>query len=666
MDSHALTNALIFILYFLAIISFLSALTKRMSFPFTASLLLIGFFTNFMLHVLHVESHITLDSNMIYFVLLPLLLFDSAMKLNFHQFHLQFKTITFMASFGLLLSVFIVGVILTYVLNLPFLIALLFGALISATDPIAVIALFKQLGAPNRLKLVAEGESMFNDATGVIAFRVVLGLVTAEYAVGIGHLAFNAGMFVYLFVASLLFGGLAGYLVAQVIAKIENDLLVETTFTIALAIGSFVLAEHLFHLSGVISATAAGLVMGNVGRTKISSSVTTFINEFWEYIGFLAISMVFFFAAFNIDIQALLENPIRLGIAVAAVLIARTVSVYVSAWLSNKLPIFKDEPNLPTSWQHILNWGGMRGVIPLVLVYAIPDSVTYKAEILNFTFATFLFTLLVNGLTVEWLIKRLNIHLPKKEEEILKEELGILKATHARAHVHDLSTEEFDPVILKDLEDSLKEQEVLHRNRLIDLAEQGKLLNSLRIQAIIVEKATVERLFNENHIHEGVFYDLDAELDLQHDALEYPEVYTGRGFERGGTLNRERAFRQTMRRLNGIAKRFPVFRFIIREREEQLIEERIALLKARLVAAEEVITYLSGLATNLKEHSEITSALQTVLHEYEEHIRTNKENIKELAEKYPEIAKNYQMRVVQSVIQHQIQHHETSKIFLRH
>ncbi|MBP9798258.1 cation:proton antiporter, partial [Candidatus Woesebacteria bacterium] len=308
MELHFLIELIIFSTLFLVGIAFLTPLTRKTSFPYTVSLLLVGFIAQFFTHGLALESHIVLSPDVIFFVLLPILLFEGAFHINFHQFRLQFKTITAFATLGLLISIFVVAFGLSYLFGLDFGAALLFGAIISSTDPIAVLALFKHLGGPKRLALLADGESMFNDATGVVAFRVISAFILANKAFTSGAIIDGIGTFIYIFIGSILMGLLLGYLTSIFIAKVENDPLVESTLTVALALGSFTFAEHYFHLSGVITTVMAGITLSHIGRTRISPNVMHFIKELWGFLGFISVSLVFFFAAYNLNLSIFSEN----------------------------------------------------------------------------------------------------------------------------------------------------------------------------------------------------------------------------------------------------------------------------------------------------------------------------------------------------------------------
>ncbi|MCA9389790.1 hypothetical protein KC571_00110, partial [candidate division WWE3 bacterium] len=281
--------------------------------------------------------------------------------------------------------------------------------------------------------------------------------------------------------------------------------------------------------------------------------------------------------------------------------------------------------------------------------------------------ATFLFSLLVNGLTIEWLMKKLGVHLPKKEDLILKEELDILRINHTREHLESLcELDEFNTSIVQSVSSTLAKEVDEHKVQLLKLAKQDEVAKSLRLQAIVIEKKTIERLFDENHISEAVFFDLDSELDLQQDALEYPEVYTGRGYKRGGVIDRDKTFRERMRSVQESMNRFPLLGSFISTKREHIIENRIAALQTRIVCSNEVIKYLKNVEECIEDRNGVFSAIQTVKGEYAEHKKNNDNKLADLTKEYPDIAATYQTKVVQSIIKHEYAHHHPSHLFMQH
>lgn len=616
--------------------------------PYTIVLLLFGLTGKELLHLLGIQVHLDLSSDITYYILLPILLFGAALHLNFHQFRLQFKTISFLATFGLLLAITIVGGLLSVWLGWDLTTGLMFGALISATDPIAVLSLFQTLGGPKRLALIADGESMLNDATAVVIFRILATIVVSGGEIT-QHTVFESIYeFSYVFFGSLIIGAIYGYIVSWILSAIENNLLVETTLTLGAGLLIFTAAEHYLHLSGVISAVVAGLFVGNLGKSRISPQVAHFVHEMWDYLGFLAVSLVFFFATFHLEIDFLVTSFPNWLWVVAAVLISRAISVYVSVWLTNHLAFFKDEPNVPVSWQHILNWGGLRGVIPLVLVFSLPDSYAYKEVIFNYTFATLLFTLFINGSTVAWLIKKLNIHLPSYSEfvqhqydEIFDLEAAIHKLKHGR--------------ILGIAAESITEQIKTWKNTIAGLHETISSLepshfhNALTMQALEIERSVYEKLMQRQEISEAVFYELDAQIDLQTDAIEYPELHS-RVIDDQGKIKTSKLFRRQLLAVRSFVAHHPHLSKLFGISKQALFVERYMTVRARLIGSDRVLRFLHTLG-KYPQNQATKSAISQIRKTYTQYHQRATDTLTDLT-KQADLG-NYEQQVLDHALEHQ-------------
>lgn len=645
-----LLDPLLFGLFFLGATALLHEITKRVGFPYVVALLLLGFGAHFLFYITDTEPHFSLSPDMIFFVLLPLLLFGAALHINIHHFKLQFKTISFLATIGLSLSVVTVGVLMAKLLGLPLGIGLLFGAIISATDPIAVLALFKTIGAPKRLSLLVDGESMFNDATSVILFRVILSVVLGTYVLSTASFVSTLGSFLYVFFGSLLVGAIFGVLGSLVIERVQNNLFVETSITVVLALASFIIPEHFWHLSGVISCVITGMVVGNLGETKVSGEVAAFLEDFWEYISIIAIAIVFFFAAFEIDFAIFNDWWLELSMVIGIVLVARAVSVYTSFLVTNYTPFFKDEPNISVSWQHVLNWGGLRGVIPLVLVFSLPDTFVYKERLLLFTLGVLLFSLFVNGTTIQWLLKKLGLHLPKKEEEIIDQELDIFELEQARQRLKELPDVSKEKEIIARIEKRITTSEKAHRKKLLALASTKELETSLVIQALRIERAISKDLFRKSVINESVYFDLQAQYDIQEDALDYPEIFAKRAITAEGMVDTKQSFRRRLRWVREWAQQFPVLSRVLNASQRQLITERYMMLKARMIGNDKVIEYLDHVAKVFGSNATAKKALTKVRARYREFRQRNMTELQSLATAYPGMVKEYSIGLVESFL----------------
>lgn len=604
MDHHVVAAFAVFAAVFLFFATIFYRTSKQFSFlPYTVILLVLGFATQYVTHALDIHMPFTLSHDAIYYILLPLLLFESAYHIDFHQFRIQFKTISFLATVGLLISVFTVAFTLSTLAGLSFNDALLFGAIISATDPIAVITLFKSLGAPKRLALLADGESMFNDATGVIMFRVVSGFVLAGGGAALqANGIFNSVLkFLYMFGGSLVLGLIIGYIFSLLLKLTKKDAIIETTLTIVLALGSFLLGELVFGVSGVITTVMAAIVVGNLEETTIAEEVRGFMHDLWAFFAFVSVSLVFFFSTFNLNLELFIGKlPVTL-IAIFAVLLARSLSVYVSVFLTNRLSFFKDEPNIPMSWQHILNWGGLRGVIPLVLVYSLPDTYEMKDWMIAFTLGSFLFTLFVNGLTIQWLLKKLGLHLPRKSEQLIDLQNQLIHLEEQADRIKTLNEDEYGKANLaarkKQIQESLNDLKA----QLIQQAGSSYFEKSLRLAGLMKERNTLEELHRQSHVSGRVYREFEVELDIQTDAVEYPITFADRAIDKDGMIRSGQSYRHRIHALRDRAAQLPFLKSLFKLTEEQVAMERIELLHVRIWTSQSVIAYFKQLDELLRD-----------------------------------------------------------------
>jgi len=275
------------ILELLLIVSIVAVVVRRLRIPYTVGLVLAGLALS-----LRPPIQLELTPELILAILLPPLLFEAAFHLNIDHLRRNVGTILLLAIPGVILTMLITGGILSFGAGLPLTAALVFGALIAATDPVSVVGIFRRIGAPKRLEVLLEGESLFNDGTAIVLFGIALG------ALGTGEFDIVQGAIDFIIVGGggVLVGLILGVLAIPLLARID-DHLVETTLTTLLAFGSYLVAEQLqvsgVHLSGVLAVVTAGLIAGNVGRREMSPTTRIAVLNFWEYVAFLANSVFF-------------------------------------------------------------------------------------------------------------------------------------------------------------------------------------------------------------------------------------------------------------------------------------------------------------------------------------------------------------------------------------
>jgi CPA1 family monovalent cation:H+ antiporter len=300
------------------------------------------------------------------------------------------------------------------------------------------------------------------------------------------------------------------------------------------------------------------------------------------------------------------------------------------------LKFFKDEPNVPTSWQHILNWGGLRGVIPLVLVYSLPDSYQLKDWMLSFTLGSFLFTLFVNGLTIQWLLKRLKLHLPKKSEHLVNLQNSLLRLEEQQDIIKNLLPTDFGKDNLEVRREQIRSDIAALKSQIIEEADSTFIEKSLRLAGLMKERSALERLHRDGHVSGRVYQEFEIELDLQADAVEYPLTFADGTIDHEGRIRSGRSFRHRLYKLRDQAAHMPFLRGLFRVTEEQLTMERIELLNIRIWTSKEAIGYLERIKSLLSDRR-ITKMVNRLIDRHGKLIAKNQAGLEALSNSHSDI-----------------------------
>lgn len=522
-------------------------ISRRIRMPYTVLLVLVGslLVPLTQLSFFSFLQAFRLTPDLLFYLFLPVLIFESAYNMRVRDLMTNIRAVSWFSVGSLVVSMFFIAAVLLFVLKVigmevPFLGTLLFGALISATDPVAVLALFKEFGVPRRLAFLFEGESLFNDGTSLAAFLVVLEVILHGFT-GVGTIIEGIFMFVTMVFGGVAFGILMGFLFAKIIERVDDNEHIEITLTMLVAHLTFILSEvishHLvlfgqeIHFSSIIATVMAAMVIGNYGRSKLSLSSHHFMESFWRYFAFLVNSLVFItmgflFASLPIELKDFIV-PIILTVMVVA--LARAVSIYPIAWWLN---VGKKEATIPLTWQHLLSWGSLRGALAVVMVLLIPDDLTLphwqfafslKEFITALTIGCIYFTLFVKALTIGTMIRRFRLDALSPVEEAGYRQARSYIVSYGQTKVDDF----FDKNYMNDqtynqLSEAIRDRQQKERaecERLIDQSPND-FEEALRVYALGIEKHFLGLLFQYREVSESVYKRILTKLDVQLERVE--------------------------------------------------------------------------------------------------------------------------------------------------
>ena len=422
-----------FLILLLIVTLLVALLSRRLRVPYTLLLVIVGFVVGILPFIQY--EHI--DSNLILYVFIPALLFEGAWNAEIDKLEADWLPIVLLAIPGMVFSLLVVAVVLHFGIGLEWLLALLVGAIIAPTDPVAVIALFQQLGVPDRLRTLVEGESIFNDGTAGAAYELVLAVLlpTLGLAEASGNPSFLntptfgiVGEVLWLIFGGLLLGIGVGWLVSHLLRRVD-DRLVVITITVAVAYGMYLGATFL-HTSGLLAVVGAGLVMGSYGRKNAMSPRTIeAADDVWEFINYLANSLLFLLLGFELALTHIVQSFQGIFFGLIGAVIGRLLMIYLFIPLQDVVARlwrhftpewhsrFPRPRPVPSAWRPVMVLSGLRGALSLALVLSLPIELEQRDLLTDIVYGVILVTLLGQGLTLRVLLPRWKDKLVRAEAD---------------------------------------------------------------------------------------------------------------------------------------------------------------------------------------------------------------------------------------------------------
>lgn len=643
-------NATLAIFAMLGISSLAIFWAKRVKLPHTVFLVVIGLILGFIAQfpIFSFFTEFTLTPELLFYLLLPTLIYESAYNINVRRMVEDTKIILILSVIGLLVSTVVIGGALYYILaflgiTVPFIVTLLFGALISATDPVAVLALFKEYGAPRRLSLIFEGESLFNDATAVALFLVLLEVAQFGYH-GFDTVLEGTITFTSMMIGGVLFGILIGAIFAKLIGYARENEIASITLMVVLAHITFILAEILSHhlhfggynfaLSPIIATTVAALLMGNYGRSKVHPRAEEFVENLWGQLAFMANSLIFILiGVLFVNVPTLDSNMILVVVVtILTVATARAISIYPVVGIFN---FFTNKASkVPMAWQHLLSWGSLRGALAVTMVLLIPDNFTLagwnlamspKDFLLALTVGCIFATLFIKATTIQTFMRRLKL------DELT--EIEKVEAQEARALIHHEVQERINQYSERGYIDKNVAAEFYRTHAAEYEAACDKLkskdtselsLRILRMYAIGIEKKHLKELYHHKEVNELVYRRLSGKLQLQLEAVEAGNLAPNMSIHTDG----KDVFEVMVSKLK--------YLFAKKLSESEKIDNLYMYYRGQTIIARKVLKLLGSINQSSAEHIFTTEALKHVLELYNTFKTQSEKKMLDLAEMYPE------------------------------
>ncbi len=546
---------------FLLISSFSLRPSNKWGIPHSVLLVLIGMTISLVIQfvpALEFLEKFQISPELIFFVFLPTLLFESAFTTPLRKIINDGIPIALLAVFGYLISVGVIaggtyGILELLGVHIPFFAILLFAIIISATDPVAVLSVFKKLGVTPRLTRLFEGESLFNDGTSWAAFSIFLSFLVFHGG-DLSHFSAPVALlqFVVMVAGGILFGMMMGGVFSWLVEKVRGEEVVQLTLTLIMAHSTFLLADlskHLLHFgemefefSAIIATVTASLILGSKGIQKFTPSVRHHMHVLWEHFAFIVNSLIFILigmlAVKSLHFDSLQVLGLPIAISILVVIVARTISVYVPLFAFNLFAVEKRK--ISQKWMQILSWGSLRGAIAVASLLVIPDDLTIagweypmseKEFVMTMVISCILFTTFIKAMSLEYFVEKMDLAKFSDIEEIEALEGKILSVVKVLSKLENLKGKGYISKVnakkLKNKYERIKKNAIKKLAKIFtSTCSSVKVRQILALHGLTVEKKMTQTLLDNKEITEKTFWILQDKILKQEDRIKMGKKQT--------------------------------------------------------------------------------------------------------------------------------------------
>lgn len=640
-------NLTVMIITFVSILMILAAatlyLSKLTKLPYTVLLVVIGFlvahFSRVGPDLLAPLANYKINPDIILYACLPTLIFESAFSMDSRLFQNNLVPILALAIPGLFLSTTIIAVIVWYFASLDFMTSLLLGCILSATDPVAVIALFKQLGVPKRLTVLVEGESLLNDSTAIVTAKTILFVILAGTVTSntVLHGAFE---FFKEFFGGIGVGMAVAIVTGYTLPLLRDEPMAELSLTVILAYMAFIIADEIFHVSGVMAVIMAGIMISGWGRTKLSTDAFNYLHHLLELLAYVANSLIFLLVGLSIHLENFADALYVLAIVIGAMVFSRAAVIYGLIPAIGKLP---GSQLIDRSYQTVMWWGGLRGAIALAIVFGF-SNIPNQELLGTVVMGAVLFTIIVQGLTIDRVIAWLGLNKPPLSDQVAKAEAELAADQLTMERIGRLQkgglfslkiAEHLRSKTELEINASLERLRALRQTEL-SVDEERRILY---LSCFAAEKHLYFEMFNKGHLSEKSYRALDYDVDLEIDQMRYR-----------GNLFKQRKYtidKLIMPAFIQFLAKLPLLReFINRIKINNIIgdyERKWGLHQGSLI----VLEHLDELAQLESIEEKVAAEVRYQFHEWS---AETKRYLDDIANQFPEFVTDMQQRLGQRIL----------------